>query len=252
MNSLKEWYFGPGPEPSITSLSARDLQNIYPLQRNLDQKFSAFIDLLECKKNSFNFGQEVKSDGALFVGEGNLSFSLSVAKQASVEASNIVATTLETSNLLSKETLKNATSLRQLGARVLHGVDATRLSDRLAKRSYGLIVFQFPNVGSRSPIYGRNPNHILLRRFLRNATPYLGRSGTVAITIVNTPFYLGAFNLPELARIAGFKEPEIYPFRPKDFPKYRHTNTHGPDSAISRYHTFSTWVLRPKASAKAW
>ena len=74
--------------------------------------------------------------------------------------------------------------LNKLGATVLHGVDARRLEERFPVTRFKLVVFQFPNVASRSPLHGRNPNHVLIRRFLRSARHMLASNGWVSKKIL--------------------------------------------------------------------
>lgn len=99
-------------------------------------------------------------------------------------------------------------------------------------------------MASRAPIYGRNPNHILARKFLRSAAKQLAADGLAIITIVDNPHYDGAFSLPAAAQFAGFGKPLVYSFKPSRFPGYRHTNTQGDSSALVKHRNFKTWVFR--------
>lgn len=94
------------------------------------------------------------------------------------------------------------------------------------------------------PVYGHNPNHNLIRRFLRSAARQLARNGRVIITVVDTPFYSGAFGLMAAAKFAGYKEPDVYEFKPNHFSGYAHANTLGGQSALAKYRNFRSWVFQ--------
>lgn len=72
------------------------------------------------KKTSF-FISQIQQGNILFVGEGNLSFALSIAKISGISASKLVATTYEKDSDLSEEAQQNAEILKQSGASVLNG-----------------------------------------------------------------------------------------------------------------------------------
>ena len=72
---------------------------------------------------------------ALLVGEGNLSFALSLARRMKRPRRSLVATTFEPERKLSVVARFNAKRLRDLGVSVLHGIDATKLSDHSGERA---------------------------------------------------------------------------------------------------------------------
>jgi hypothetical protein len=123
-------------------------------------------------KAPFDFAAAVRAGPALLVGEGNLSFSLALSESVGA-VQNMTASTFKTSAEYSAATTQNAKILRRRGVATVAGVDATNLSRYFGQRKFASIIFQFPNVGSRSPIYGRNPNHILVRSFLKSAAWHL-------------------------------------------------------------------------------
>ena len=102
----------------------------------------------------------------LLVGEGNLSFSVSLILNSFFEIEDLTATTYEKSSELSNDTMHNANILKSCAVRVFHGVNAKKLYEKLNGNKFDTIIFQFPNAASRSPKYGRNENHILIREFL--------------------------------------------------------------------------------------
>ena len=114
----------------------------------------------------------------------------------------------------------------------------------ISKNTFKTILFHFPHVGSRNPKYGRNPNHHLLVRFLRSASYCLKSYGEIAITIVGSPHYDGAFDVEGAAKKAGYKNPLCYRYNPEGFDDYLHTNTNNNHSAISKFNDFETWVFQ--------
>jgi 25S rRNA (uracil2634-N3)-methyltransferase len=194
-------------------------------------------------KLSSYFIARMKTGDILFVGEGNLSFALHIAKMPAVNAAKVTATTYEDEKDISDYTRQNAKVLRIAGAWVEHGVDAANLEKTFPYRQFDTIVFQFPNVGSRLPVEGRNPNFILVRDFLKSAAKRLRREGAVLITAVDSPYYQGALQVDEAAASAGFRKPVAYPFDPLKLPGYSHTNTNDESSAIDGHDKFCTWVF---------
>lgn len=201
-------------------------------------------ELKELYQNKpFNFGMAAGNGKVLFAGEGNLSFSLSLASSRRIAASRIVATTFEGSRQASRAAKENGAKLSTLGATVRYGVDAQRIKDTLGPEIFDLIVFQFPNVGSRNPKYRRNPNAILTRRFMASALGQLRANGKIAITVVDSSHYHGAFDLLGGAKFAGLEVRAIYPFKPSMFKGYTHERTLEDRSGLSNHRTFKTWVF---------
>ena len=196
------------------------------------------------KSTSFDFVAEVSQGRTLLVGEGNLSFTLSLAAMSGITPSRLIATTFDNKEELSSDAITNAEALRRKGVTVLHGVDASNLASVFGSWRFDSIVFQFPHAGSREEVEGHNPNFILVRDFLISAAAQLNRGGKVLISAVDSPHYRGAFQFDEAADVSGFAPPESYPFDPSAFPEYEHTMTHQSGSAIEHHDEFSTWVFR--------
>lgn len=182
----------------------------------------------------------------LLVGEGNLSFAGILLRLPAAHVTRMIATTYETEKDLSDEARQNAVLLRHSGAVIMHGIDATHLEQIFRPREFDTIIFQFPHVGSREAKHGHNPNHVMIRKFLRSATACLAPSGRVLISAVDCPHYQGAFRFDEAAAFAGYETPESYPFDPSMFPGYSHTNTNDDESALDGHDRFVTWVFRLK------
>ncbi|XP_031745074.1 uncharacterized protein LOC101220669 [Cucumis sativus] len=99
----------------------------------------------------------------LLVGEGDFSFSLSLAMSFG-SASNILATSLDSYDDVVtryKNARLNLTILNGLGASVLHGVDATKMKYHtdLHMRKFDRIIFNFPHAG----FFGRGDSHLMIR-----------------------------------------------------------------------------------------
>jgi len=181
----------------------------------------------------------------LLVGEGNMSFAKGLLDMPA-QITQMTATTFEKEKDLTEEALKNANHLKQSGALVMHGIDATKLDTSLKSHQFDTIVFQFPNVGSRESKYGHTANHVLIRKFLRCAASFLNSEGRILITAVDSSHYEGVFKFDEAAEFAEYHAPQSYPFDPSLFSGYSHTNTNDDDSALGDHHKFATWVFKPK------
>lgn len=205
-----------------------------------------FKYIISCKSRAFGFAEQITRGETLFVGEGNLSFALCFATRLDIAPQSLTATTYEDESELSATRRSNAEVLRILGARVVHGVDATALGAYFSNWSFETIIFQFPNSGSREPVQGRNSNGILVRDFLKGAALLLNECGKVIISIVDSPYYRGAFQMFDAAEEAGFASPEVYPFYPAQFPGYVHVNTNDEDSALSHHNKFCSYVFTLK------
>lgn len=204
-------------------------------------------------REPFDFVAKVKSGRVLLVGEGNLSFSLALARLAGTAARNITSTTFQSATERSETAVENALKLRGRGVNVLSGVDATNLTKWFGRTKFDLIVFQFPNVGSRSPVYGRNPNHVLVRRFLRSAAEHLVAGGGVAVTAVNSPHYDGALNVDDAAIRNDYEIPVAYPFYFSDYPDYTHVKTKEDGTSVAGTESDCvTYVFERKMLARKW
>jgi len=198
------------------------------------------------KAAALDFVGQLSRGRTLLVGEGNLSFALSLAKMPHIGPRRLTATTFEAKSDLSPSAQANASTLCSLGVTVLYGVDARDLSTTLGSQRFDNIVFQFPNAGRRDGIRGLNPNFILIRKFLRSAVQQLAPNGQVYISAVDSPYYEGTFHFDEAAAQAGFWPPEMYNFDPAAFPGYEHTMTHQSGSALDNHDQFGTWVFKPE------
>jgi hypothetical protein len=191
----------------------------------------------------YDFAGRMRLGSVLFVGEGNFSFALAMARLPRAPTRTFVATAYEAESDLTDAARRNAAHLTQLGATVRTEVDATRLSASFGRRRFRTIVFQFPNVASRAALYGQNPKHVLMTRFLKSSRGHLERGGAVAVSTVDSPFYEGSFKMEEAARKVGLAAPEIYDFNPDAIRGYAHQNTADGDSALDGHDAFATFVF---------
>lgn len=201
----------------------------------------------EAKSFAFNPKQPWQHLGdTLLVSEGNMSFTKAISNMSSLGAKNITSTTFESERNLTDEGKANAEQLRKAAITVLHNVDATRLDYSLRSEKFDTIIFQFPNVGNREAKYGRNPNYIMIRKFLQSAAQFLKPGGKILISAVDSPHYQGAFQFEEAAEYACYEQPVSSPFDPSMFPGYSHTNTNDGNSALDDHGEFLTWVFQPQ------
>ncbi len=117
----------------------------------------------------------------LFVGEGNFSFSESVARRLAEEkkSGEIVSTCYE-DNPVSELAEDNIKKLQELGAKVVLSVDATALNSYFSDR-FDLVVFMFPHIGGKMKI---QKNRDLLRKFGVSAREVLSnKNGRVVVTL---------------------------------------------------------------------
>ncbi len=191
----------------------------------------------------YNFYQALSNGESLLVGEGNLSFVLSLVLKLKNNY-NIIASTFENQDELTDLAKKNAKHLRKLGVNVVHGIDATKLNHAFKNTKFDKIIFQFLNVGSREPIDGQNPNYVLVKEFLEEACANLAIGGSILISAVDNDHYNNIFKFEELALVLGFKKPAKYKFNPRAYPSYQHTMTHQEGNAIDQYIKFATWEFK--------
>ncbi|KAK8705816.1 hypothetical protein V6N13_049405 [Hibiscus sabdariffa] len=169
----------------------------------------------------------------LLVGEGDFSFSLSLAN-AFASASNICASSLDSYDVLKKK-YRNAASnlgeLEKLGATLLHEVDATRMKRHadLAKQKFDRIIFNFPHAG----FYGKEDSPRMIRMhknlvegFFRSASGMLRANGEIHVNHkTKTPFSL--WNLEKLASESSLVLVRCVDFNIQDYPGYHNKRGDG-------------------------
>ncbi|AAY61447.1 hypothetical protein RFEPED_0223 [Rickettsia felis str. Pedreira] len=191
----------------------------------------------------YNFIPRINLGNSLLVGEGNLSFSVSLMKKLQ-QLPRCITSTYEDYDDLSETAQLNTYKLRKFGINVLHNIDATKLHKNFNHNSFDTIIFQFPHSGSREEINGLNPNYILVRDFIVSASYVLKKHGLILITIVDSDFYNSIFQFEKLSQELKISTPIKYKFDPKDYPEYVHTMTNQDESAIENYSKFATWEFK--------
>ncbi|XP_041029105.1 heavy metal-associated isoprenylated plant protein 41-like [Juglans microcarpa x Juglans regia] len=169
----------------------------------------------------------------LLVGEGDFSFSLSLARSFG-SASNILASSLDSYDVVIKKykaAKSNLENLEKLGASLLHGVDATRMKYHtdLKMRKFNRIVFNFPHVG----FYGKEDNEELIKMhrelvngFFSNAKGMLRANGEIHVNHKTTaPFC--KWNIPKLASKNSLVLVGCVDFKKEDFPGYNNKRGDG-------------------------
>lgn len=144
----------------------------------------------------------------LIVGDGNLSFSLSLA--SFLGGKNIVCTCYDSEQIFRSKypsSAGNIRALRNLEATVLFRVDATQLHSeqrltKLQEAGYDRIVFNFPHTGAAgSTPESIQSNQELLQGFFVSASLILQPQGQIHLTLRDTPFYQ-SWKMPEQAEKA--------------------------------------------------
>jgi 25S rRNA (uracil2634-N3)-methyltransferase len=131
----------------------------------------------------------------LTVGDGDLSFSLSLSNALSSNgpssASNLVATTYESHEKLIEiypDIRQTIDGLRSNKVSIFHSIDATNLSplDNCRLQPFDIIIWNFPCIRIEKGFDGQvaelDQNKDLLRRFFRNVTAYLASDGEIHVT----------------------------------------------------------------------
>ncbi|KAM0936532.1 hypothetical protein DsansV1_C27g0204671 [Dioscorea sansibarensis] len=169
----------------------------------------------------------------LLVGEGDFSFSQSLAI-AFGSGVNIVATSLDTEDLVVARYTKggsNLKTLKKMRATLLHGIDATKMRDHtdLKMRRFHRIVYNFPHAGFKGK--EDDPQLIDLHRklvqcFFDNAKHMLCQSGQVHVTHKTDSPYC-KWNINELASRHSLMPIGSPKFNIEDYPGYNNKRGDG-------------------------
>ena len=181
----------------------------------------------------------------LLVGEGNLSFTKSLLQDHGILPGILTSTIFEAENSSDADVKRNIAFLRQAGVKFLDNVNATKLDNYFIKNAFRTIIFMFPNCGSREPNWGHNPNHVLVRKFLRSASKVLAPGGQIIVTGVDNSYYDGRYRFEDAADFVGIDDFYSVQFYPSEYPNYKHVNTIDNDSAALKYRKFETWIFKP-------
>ncbi|KAK7301871.1 hypothetical protein RJT34_12747 [Clitoria ternatea] len=195
----------------------------------------------------------------LLVGEGDFSFSLSLANSFGA-ADNIVATSLDSYDDVTKKykhAKSNIDDLQKLGARLLHEVDATKmkLHSDLKMRRFDRVIFNFPHAG----FHGKENDMLLIKMhkdlvlgFFKNATHMLRANGEIHVSHKTTgPFR--NWNIEKLATQNLLTLIECADFNKEDYPGYNNKRGDGyrcdQPFPLGKCSTFK-FIYNPKVMGK--
>jgi 25S rRNA (uracil2634-N3)-methyltransferase len=172
-------------------------------------------------------------DNILLVGEGDLSFTLSLLHDHG--CASLTATTYDTLPALLGKYPHVQDALDQIKDEeqsIFHGIDAQKLSlhKELKKRApFDRIIFNFPHIGGLSTDVNRQvrANQALLSSFFESTIPLLRPlEGTILVTLFESEPYT-LWNIRDLARHAGLIVLRSWKFEKEVYPLYRHARTAG-------------------------
>lgn len=172
-------------------------------------------------------------DNILLVGEGDLSFALSLLHDHG--CASLTATTYDSEVALIEKYPHVVDAIRQIkdeDQEVMHDVDAQKLSsnkDLKKKAPFDRIIFNFPHIGGVSTDVNRQvrANQALLAAFFQSSIALLKPStGTVLVTLFESEPYT-LWNVRDLARHAGLTVLRSWKFEREVYPLYKHARTAG-------------------------
>ncbi|XP_021758840.1 uncharacterized protein At4g26485-like isoform X2 [Chenopodium quinoa] len=171
-------------------------------------------------------GPYTRDQRVLLVGEGNFSFSASLAVDFGLSASNIIATSLNHEDFLIKnyrEFPNNKAELETRGSVVLHGVNATKMVKHpfVGSMMFDRVIFNFPHAGK----FGKGDHELrmhqkLISGFLRNAKKMIAEDGEIHITSKSSRFYR-RWDIPKLGSDQGLYLIQAAKFKRLEYPGYQ-------------------------------
>ena len=137
-------------------------------------------------EDSYHFLRSTLSKhNVLVVGDGNFSFSLSLAKFRDEFKlnSHLVLTSFDSKEILERHevTKNNLECLQRFeNVEILHNIDATKLSEYFSNRKFERIIFNFPHTGGKSNI---KKCRKLLEDFFTSGVQHIESYGDICITL---------------------------------------------------------------------
>ncbi|KAK4491804.1 hypothetical protein RD792_002580 [Penstemon davidsonii] len=162
----------------------------------------------------------------LIVGDGDFSFSACLAV-AFCQASNMIATSLDSKEFLEKNYRKvpsNIQKLRSRGCIVMHGIDATKMANNalLGHLTFDRIIFNFPFAGFFKDLSYKSQlrrHRRLVSLFMKNAKEMISKDGEIHISHKTNRFH-SEWNLESMASSHKLKLIEAIKFHHRDYPGY--------------------------------
>ncbi|XP_021755826.1 uncharacterized protein At4g26485-like [Chenopodium quinoa] len=171
-------------------------------------------------------GPYTSDQRVLLVGEGDFSFSASLAVAFGTSACNIIATSLNLGDFLIKNYRKfpnNKAELETRGSVVLHGVDATKMVNHpfVGSMTFDRVIFNFPHAGK----FGKGDLELrmhqkLISGFLQNAKKMIGEDGEIHITSKCSGFFR-RLDIPKLGCDQGLYLIQAVNFKRLEYPGYQ-------------------------------
>lgn len=181
-----------------------------------------YVNSPQKKHASSSLLVDYASTNLLLVGEGDFSFAKALVAafaspsfkppgttSNSLQVPKICATSLDTlaqcGEKYGGKVSKTVLALTNKGHRVLHGVDATKLSSRTdLGEKFERIVFNFPHIsGASSQAEDAKQNQRLLLKFFKESKAVSKNNGRVIVSLRSTPFY-DSWDIESLANKAGW------------------------------------------------
>ncbi|CAO2814514.1 unnamed protein product [Amaranthus hypochondriacus] len=170
-------------------------------------------------------GQYNCTQKILLVGDGDFSFSASLAIAFGLSARNITATSFDSQEFLMNNYDKfpcNKAYLQARGSMVLHDVDANKMAKHpiLSNYLFDRIIFNFPHAGRFTHSDSDLQKHQkLIRGFLRNAKKMIEDDGEIHITSKCNGFYL-KWDIPKIGSDHGLHLFQEMKFKRAKYPGY--------------------------------
>ncbi|KAL3829740.1 hypothetical protein ACJIZ3_018542 [Penstemon smallii] len=211
------------PPPEVVVVAAVSSQEILEQTDDDDSEVIKSVNVVDDLKWIKHYNNRHK---ILLVGEGDFSFSACLAL-AFGQASNMIATSLDSKNFL-KKNYKNARSnIRELSIRdcvVVHGIDATDMwnHDWLGEMRFDRIIYNFPYAGlfhKMSRESQLRQHRRLVSLFLKNAKEMLSENGEIHISHKTNGFH-SEWKLVSIASSHRLRLIEEVEFNQDDYPGY--------------------------------
>ena len=192
------------------------------------------------KSNNYRFKLRIEEEeSVLFVGEGNMSFAVSLAYSIN-RADNFWCSVYDSKEILvekyENDVEENLAILTDMEATILFNVDATKLHSNvsLKQKKFSKIIFNFPHVGLGIKDQAQNikANQLLISSFFESAKRLLEPNGQILVTLkLGDPY--DQWKIKELARENLLQVHRSFEFVPADYPGYAHRRTIGFDAEKS-------------------